>query len=264
MTAFSPAADLAACIHCGHLDSGTYCSGCGRELSQAHKPVLTEAWEHVFSDRVQDVRSCLATAGNVIARPHRFFCTVLEAPAARAGHAFPEGGAAPVPRALVQTPVKFFILGFIASLLASKLTGSEPAPWIPGLNDDLNSELTLLILLAFMGLYGVLFQRTTGRRISTEEAWVFNAYLVGTNALLSALFTLTPASWEWLAGVEGMVVLYIGFILPHVVLPRLYAIGRPRLVVAQVAAGLGAAFLLSGGIALLVVITEPVWRMLGF
>jgi hypothetical protein len=264
MTSITPAADHVVCVHCGHLDSGTYCSACGRELSQAHKPVLTEAWEHVVADRVQDVRACLATAGTVIARPHRFFRTVLAAPAARAGHAFPEGGAQPVSRAWVQTPVKFFILGFIASLLGTKLTGTELAPWIPGLNEDLNSELTLLIMLGFMGLYGVLFQRTSGRRISTEEAWVFNAYLVGTNGLLSGLFTLTPASWEWLAAVEGMVVLYIGFVLPHVVLPRLYAIGRPRLVVAQLAAGLGAAFLLFGGIALLVVITEPVWRMLGF
>lgn len=263
MTAASPAADLLACVHCGHLDSGTYCSACGKELAATHKPVLVEAWEHLVVDRVQDVRALLGTAGNVVARPHRFFRTVLAGPAQRANHVFPRPGAAPLAPGLVQTPVKFLILGFVASLLASKVTGVEVAQWVPGADEDVNGELSLVILLAFVVLYGVLFHRTSGRRVSAEEASVFHAYLFGTNALISAVVTLTPARWGALVAAEGLLVLYITIVLPHRVLPRLYAIGRGRLLLAQAAAAVGAAVLLFGALAVLYLAAAPVRVMLG-
>lgn len=246
MTSVSPAADLVACVHCGHLDSGTYCSACGRELAGTHKPVLAEAWEHVVVGRVQDVRAFLATTAMLIARPQRFFRTVMAGPARRAGHTFPEPGAAPLRPGLVQTPVKFLILAFITNVLASKAAGSAVTEIIPGaggLGEELNVEFTLLLLMAYLALYGVAFHWSTGRRISVEEAAVFNGYLTGANLLVMAAITLTPQRMNLVILAETLLLVHVGIVLPYLVLPRLYAFSKRRVLAAQVGAFTGAAII---------------------
>lgn len=247
MTELSPAAaDLVTCPHCGHLDSGTFCSGCGKELAPTHKPVLVEAWEHVVVDRVQDLRAFLETTWWLVARPRRFFRTALAGPAGRAGHAFPQ----PAPQAfapgVLQTPVKYLILSFIANVLASKAAGSQVTEVIPGLGglgEEVNVEFSLLLLLAYLGLYGLAFHWSTGRRISVEEAAVFNGYLTGTNLLAMAALILTPTHINLLFAAESLLLVYVGLVLPYVVLPRLYGFSKRRVLAAQVGAFVGAGVL---------------------
>lgn len=246
MTSISPAADHVACVHCGHMDSGTYCSACGRELADAHKPVLAEVWEHVVVDRVRDVRTFLSTACMMVARPHRFFRTVMAGPARRAGHVFPEPAAEPLRPGLVQTPVKFLILAFITNVLASKAAGSAVTEIIPGfggLGEELNVEFSLLLLMALLGLYGVAFHWSTGRRISVEEAAVFNGYLTGANLLVMAAYTVTSKRLDLVLLAETLLVVHVALILPYVVLQRLYGFSKRRVLAAQVGAVLGTAAL---------------------
>lgn len=246
MTSIAPAAHLVACVHCGHMDSGTYCSACGQELADTHKPVLAEVWEHVVVDRVQDVRTFLSTAFMMVARPRRFFRTVMAGPARGAGHVFPEPAAEPLRPGLVQTPVKFLILAFITNVLASKAAGSAVTEIIPGfggLGEELNVEFSLLLLMVYLGLYGLAFHWSTGRRISVEEAAVFNGYLTGANLLVMAAYTLTPKHLDLLLLAQTVLVLYVGIVLPYVVLPRLYGFSKRRVFAAQVGAFAGAAVL---------------------
>jgi hypothetical protein len=258
MTPLSATANLIACPHCGHHDSGTYCSACGKELSTEHKPVLAEAWEHVVLDRVTDLRAYLTTTAWLIVRPHRFFRTAMEGPARRAGHVFPQPVAPALPRGVVQRPVKYLILSFVASLIASKLTNADVAAWIPGADDDVNNELSLLFLLAYIVLYGVVFHRSSGRRVSAEEASVFNGYLAGTNMLIAAAAALTPATWEPLLVVEALLLGYVAIIIPHRVLPRLYPITRVRVLLAQAGAATGAFVILFLALAVVYVVTGAV------
>jgi hypothetical protein len=243
MTSITPTADLVACVHCGHLDSGTYCSACGQELADTHKPVLAEVWEHVVVDRMQDLRAFLSTAFMMVARPRRFFRTVMAGPARRAGHEFPQPAADPLRPGLVQTPVKF-ILAFITNVLASKAAGSavtEIIPGLGGLGDDVNVEFSLLLLMGYLGLYGLAFHWSTGRRISVEEAAVFNGYLTGANLLVMAVYAVTPKHLDLAAAAEILLVLHVGVVLPYVVLPRLYGFSKRRVLAAQVGAFAGAA-----------------------
>jgi hypothetical protein len=243
MTDLTPAAGLIACPHCGHLDSGTYCSGCGKELAPTHRHTVAEAWEAVVVDRVRDLREYAATAWWMAVRPRRFFRTALAGPARRAGHVFPEPVDA-FPAGRLQTPVKFLILSFIANVLASKAVGENVAELIPGLGglaEEVNMELSLVVLLVYLALYGLAFHWSTGRRISVEEAAVFNAYLAGTNLLLMAAIVVTPAAWSAVLFAETLLVLYVGLVLPYRVLPRLYAMRKRRVLGAQVGAFAGAA-----------------------
>lgn len=258
MTQLSAAAELIACPHCGHYDSGTYCSACGKELAAKHKPVLAEAWEHVVVDRVTDLRAYLTTTAWLIARPHRFFRTAMEGPAQRAGHVLPPPVAQALPRGVVQRPVKYLVLSFVASLIASKLTNAEVAAWIPGADDDLNNELSLLFLLAYIVLYGIVFHRSSGRRVSAEEASVFNGYLAGTNMLIAAAAALTPVTWGPLLVAEALLLGYVAFVIPHRVLPRLYPITRGRVLLAQAGAAVGAFVILFLALAVIYVVSGAV------
>lgn len=262
MTTISPAAELVACAHCGHLDSGTYCSACGKELAPTHKPVLVEAWEHIVMDRVQDLREFLTTVGNLIARPQRFFATAMAGPARRAGHVFPQPAAQPLPHGVVQTPVKFLILAFVANVLASKAAGSavtEVIRGFGGLGEEVNTEFTFLLLLVYLALYGMAFHWSTGRRISVEEAAVFNGYLTGANLLVMAAITLTPERLGLVILAESLLVLHVGVVLPYLVLPRLYGFSRRRVLGAQIGAFTGAGVL----VFLAVLVFALVQTMLG-
>lgn len=245
MTEITPAAtiELVACAHCGHLDAGTYCSACGKELVPTQKHTLAQAWEHIVMDRVQDLREFASTAWWLIARPRGFFRTVMAGPAQRAGHVFPEPVPGAFPAGTLQTPVKFVILGFIANVLASKAAGTavtEVIRGMGGLGDEVNTEFSILLLMIYLVLYGIAFHWSTGRRISVEEAAVFNAYLAGSNLLTAAAITLTPATWWPLLVAELALVVHVGIVLPYMVLPRLYALSKPRVFVAQIGAFVGA------------------------
>lgn len=239
----SAAAELVACAHCGHLDSGTYCSSCGKELAPTGKHVLSEVWEHLVVDRLEDLREYATTTAWLITRPVRFFRTAMAGPAQRANHVFPEPVPQVLPRRDVQSPVKYLVLSFIASVLSSKIMGVAPTGLIPGLMEELNEEVTLLVLMAYLALYGISFHWSTGRRISVEEAAVFNGYLAGAGLLLLAFMGLAekvPALV--LAGF--LVFLFVGVVLPYIVLPRLYAISKKRVLGAQIGSFVASAILL--------------------
>jgi hypothetical protein len=233
-------ADRVACAHCGHLDSGTYCSACGKELADdASRTVAHEVWDLLVVDRLNDAREFATTTWYVAARPLRFFRTVLARPAARASHVFPEPVPPALPRGMVQSPVVFYALSFVTAVLAGKITGTPfAAEIVPGLDDDFNNELSLLVVLAMMGIYGVLFRLASGRRISAEEAAIVTGYTVGASTALTALAGMLPGGQA--AG--GLLSAYLMFGVPLIVLPRLYGISRPRVIAAQVGAGLGALF----------------------
>ena len=236
-TATATATDLVACAHCGHPDNGTYCSGCGKELAgDAHQTVLHEVWEMLVVDRLTDAREFATTTWHLVAKPLRFFRTVLARPAARASHVFPEPVPEALPRGLVQAPVKFYVLSFVTSLLVSKITGAEIQQWIPGVDDDFNNELSLLVLLVLFGLYGMMFRWTSGRRISAEEAAIVSSYTVGAAAAINAVLSMVPR----MTTVAGLIAMYLMIGIPLIVLPRLYRMSRRRVFVAQVAAALGA------------------------
>lgn len=232
------AAEIVACAHCGHLDSGTYCSACGKELrDDPNRTVLHDVWEMVVVDRLNDAREFAATAWYMTARPLRFFRTTLARPAARASHVFPEPVPETLPKGIVQSPVVFYVLSFVTAVLVGKITG-EPftAEIVRGLDDDFNNELSLLLVLVMFGLYGMLFRLASGRRISAEEAAVVTGYTVGASTALNAICGMVPGG-EF-AG--GLLSLYLIFIVPLIVLPRLYGIRRPRVIAAQIVAGFGA------------------------
>jgi hypothetical protein len=235
-TALSPAAaDVVACAHCGHLDSGTYCSACGKELADdPGRTVAHEIWDMLVVDRLNDARAFATTIGYLLARPRRFFRTVLARPAVRAGHVFPEPVPDALPRGAVQSPVTFYVLSFVTAILVGKLTGAEVSgELISGLDDDFNNELTLLLLLLTFGVYGLAFRWASGRRISTEEAAIVSGYTMGAATALTALMGVLPAGQV----AAGLVSLYLIVGVPLAVLPRLYGISRRRVLAAQVAAG---------------------------
>jgi hypothetical protein len=232
------AADLVACAHCGHLDSGTYCSACGKELAEdPARTVAHDVWDMLVVDRLNDAREFATTIWHLVIRPRTFFRTVLARPAARAGHVFPE----PVPPALrpgsVQAPVTFYVLSFVTAILIGKITGAEMgAQLIPGLDDDFNNELALLFFLLAFGVYGLVFRWASGRRISTEEAAIVSGYTMGASTALGSLIGVIPGGQ--VAG--GLAGLYLVFVVPLLVLPRLYALSRRRVLVAQGVAGFSA------------------------
>jgi hypothetical protein len=84
----------------------------------------------------------------------------------------------------------------------------------------------------------VLFRLASGRRISAEEAAIVTGYTVGASTALTALAGMLPGGQA--AG--GLLSAYLMFGVPLIVLPRLYGISRPRVIAAQVGAGLGALF----------------------
>lgn len=258
MTELTPAATgLIACAHCGTLDSGTYCSACGKELAPTHKHTLAEAWDAIVVDRVQDLREYATTAWWLVARPTRFFRTVMAGPAARGGHVFPPPVPDAFPAGRLQTPVKFLILSFIANVLASKAAGAAVTELIPGMGglaEEVNTELTLLVLLVYLAVYGLAFHWSTGRRISVEEASVFNAYLTGTNLLLMAAIVVTPTPWNAAILAETLLLAYVALVLPYRVLPRLYGMRRRRVLAAQVGAFAGAAGMVLAAIVVVTVV----------
>lgn len=235
-TSLTPAAaDLVACAHCGHLDSGTYCSACGKELADdPGRTVAHEIWDMLVVDRLNDARAFATTLGYLAARPRVFFRTVLARPAARAGHVFPEPVPAALPKGLVQSPVTFYVLSFVTAILVGKVTGTAVSgDLVPGLDDDFNNEITLLLLLLASGVYGLVFRWASGRRISTEEAAIVSGYTMGACMVLTALVSVLPAA----GAAGGFAALYLLFGIPLVVLPRLYGISRRRVFVAQLGAG---------------------------
>lgn len=246
MTDISPAG-LVACAHCGHLDTGKYCSDCGRELAPTEKHVLAEVWEHVVVDRLEDLREYGTTTWYMIAQPRRFFRTAMEGPARRASHAFPEPAPQALPRRAVLSAVKYLVFSFVASVLASKIMGVSPSGLIPGLVEELNEEVTLLVLMVYLALYGISFHFTTGRRISVEEAAVFNGYLAGAGLLMLAMITLGDQK-PWVAVPGFVLFLYVGVMLPYVVLPRLYGLRKRRVFVAMIGAFLASIITLALGI----------------
>jgi hypothetical protein len=260
MTELTPAAaGLIACAHCGTLDSGTYCSACGKELAPTHRHTLAEAWDALVVDRVQDLREYVATAWWMVARPTRFFRTVMAGPAARGGHVFPQPVPDAFPAGRLQTPVKFLILSFIANVLASKAAGAAVTELIPGMGglaEEVNTELTLLVLLVYLALYGLAFHWSTGRRISAEEASVFNAYLTGTNLLLMAAIVVTPTAWDVALAAETLLLAYVALVLPYRVLPRLYGMRRRRVLGAQVGAFAGATGLVFAGMVVVILVLQ--------
>jgi hypothetical protein len=231
-------ADLVACAHCGHPDSGTFCSACGKELAEdPSRTVAHDVWEMVVVDRLNDARAFATTTGYMVARPLRFFRTVLARPAARAAHAFPEPVPEPVRKGLIQAPVVFYALSFVTAVLVGKITGKPfAAEVVAGLDDDFNNELSLLLVLLMFGIYGMLFRWTSGRRISTEEAAIVSAYTVGAATALTALTGMVPGGDV----VGGLLSLYLLVGVPLIVLPRLYGISRVRVFTGQIGAGLGA------------------------
>lgn len=238
-TAITPAAaDVVACAHCGHLDSGTYCSACGRELAEdPSRTVVHDIWEMLVVDRLNDAREFATTIWHLMVRPWNLFRTVLARPAARAGHVFPE----PVPDALrpgaVQKPVTFYVLSFVTAILVGKITGAPVSgELISGLDDDFNNELTLLFLLLAFGVYGFAFRWASGRRISTEEAAIVSGYTMGAATALTALLGMIPGG----ATAAGFVSMYLIIGVPLLVLPRLYGMSRVRVFAAQLAAGFAA------------------------
>lgn len=238
-TAIAPAAaDLVACAHCGHLDSGTYCSACGKELADdPGRTVAHDIWDMLVVDRLSDARAFATTIGYLVARPRVFFRTVLARPAARAGHVFPEPVPAALPRGLVQGPVTFYVLSFVTAILVGKITGAEAGgELVRGLDDDFNNELTLLLLLLAFGVYGLVFRWASGRRISTEEAAIVSAYTMGASTALLALLGALPGGET----AASFTTLYLVVGVPLAVLPRLYGISRRRVFVAQLGAGFAA------------------------
>ncbi|HST60580.1 MAG TPA: hypothetical protein VLK84_17910 [Longimicrobium sp.] len=244
-TTLTPAAaDLVACAHCGHLDSGTYCSACGKELADdPSRTVAHEMWDMLVVDRLNDARAFATTIGYLLAQPRRFFRTVLARPAARAGHVFPEPVPAALPKGLVQSPVTFYVLSFVTAILVGKITGEGVSGQIiRGLDDDFNNEITLLLMLLTFGVYGLAFRWASGRRISTEEAAIVSAYTMGASTTILALLSTLPGGET--AG--GYTTLYLMVGVPLVVLPRLYGISRRRVFVAQLGAGFVAIVALAG------------------
>jgi hypothetical protein len=265
MTDISPtlATNLVACAHCGHLDQGTYCSSWGKELAPTGKHVLAEAWEHIVMDRVEDLREYAVTTWWIIARPLRFFRTAMTGPAQRAGHVFPHPVPEALPRSAVQSPVKYLVLSFIASVLASKATGTQVGELVPGVGEELNTEFSILLLMTYLGLYGLGFHWSTGRRISVEEAAVFNAYVAAAAIISTALMTLTPESMTWVLLAELALFIYVGTVVPYKVLPRLYPMSKRRVFVAQIGAFIGATVLLLIGIGIVMVIANTIKARVG-
>lgn len=232
-----PAPELIACAHCGHRASGTYCSACGKELVEdENRTVAHEVWEMLVVDRLNDAREYAATTWHMVRHPVRFFATVLARPAARARHMFPEPAPPPVPRGLVQRPVTYYVLSFVASLLLGKIVGAQASELIPGLDDDFNNELLLLVMLLAFAVYGTVFRWTSGRRISAEEASIVSAYTMGASTLVTGLSTALP----WTGSAGGLVVLYLLSGIPLIVLPRLYGMSRRRVLASQGIAGFAA------------------------
>lgn len=260
MAEISPAlpADAIACAHCGHLDQGKYCSACGKELAPTEKHVVAEAWEHIVMDRVEDLREYAMTTWWIVARPLRFFRTAMTGPAQRAGHVFPDPVPDPLPRSAVQSPVKYLVLSFIASVLASKASGTQVGELVPGLGEELNTEFGILLLMTYLGLYGLGFHWSTGRRISVEEAAVFNAYVAAAAIVCTALMTLTPESMGWVLLAELALFVYVAMVLPYKVLPRLYPMRKRRVFVAQIGAFIGATVLLLIGIGIVMAVAGTI------
>jgi hypothetical protein len=231
-------AEIVACAHCGHLDSGTYCSGCGKPLVEdPNRTVAHEVWEMLVVDRLNDAKEFGTTLWYLLAKPIRFFATVLARPAARAGHVFPEPAPQPLRRGLVQGPVAFYALSFVTAILVGKITGAQvTGELISGLDDDFNNEIILLFLLVAFGAYGVVFRWASGRRISTEEAAIVSGYTMGASTALGTVLGMIPG----LAAPGGFLVLYLLVGVPLVVLPRLYGMSRRRVFAAQLAAGFAA------------------------
>ena len=260
MTEIAPAAapQPVACPHCGDHGSGTFCSGCGKPLQE--QSVLREAWDQVVVERLRDLRDYVTTTIGLFAHPVRFFRTVLAAPARRAGHVFPAPVAEPLPRGSIQSPVAFFVLSFVASIIAAKIGGtSAEMQVLKGVDDDLNNEVMLAFMLVFIGLYALAFRWSTGKRISTEEAAVFSGYVGGANATLTGIFALLPGS-TYLTSALGI---YLAVVVPQAVLPRLYGLSRKRVVVAQVGGVLGALVMMVLGLAIIDAIVGLVKPMIG-
>jgi hypothetical protein len=232
--AVASAPELVACAHCGHRDSGTYCSACGKELVEDEsRTVAHEVWELLVVDRLNDAKEYATTTWYLIRHPLRFFATVLARPAARAGHVFPDPAPQPLPRGVVQRPVTFYLLSFLASVLVGKIVGVEATEFIPGLDDDFNNELLLLLVLASFAVYGVVFRWTSGRRISTEEAAIVSAYTMGAGTMATSLSTAFPSTLT----IVGLAILYLLSGIPLIVLPRLYGMSRRRVLGSQAVAG---------------------------
>jgi hypothetical protein len=231
-------AEMVACAHCGHLDSGTFCSACGKELAEdPHRTVAHDVWQMLVVDRLNDAREYATTTWFLVAKPLRFFRTVLARPAARASHVFPEPAPEALRKGLVQSPVTFYVLSFVTAILVGKITGTQVSEQlIPGLDDDFNNELTLLFVLIAFGVYGIAFRWASGRRISTEEAAIVSGYTMGAGTALSTVAGVIPGAET----AVGLLALYILFGIPLIVLPRLYGMSRVRVLVAQVGAGLAA------------------------
>lgn len=238
-TALDPAAaELVACAHCGHLDSGTYCSACGKELVEdPSRTVVHDIWEMLVVDRLNDAREFGTTIWHLLVRPWNLFRTVLARPAARAGHVFPEAVAGTLRPGSVQKPVTFYVLSFVTAILVGKITGAEVSgQLVQGLDDDFNNELILLFLLLAFAVYGFVFRWASGRRISTEEAAIVSGYTMGAATALTALLSALPGGETAAAFLS----LYLIVGVPLLVLPRLYGMSRRRVFVAQLGAGFAA------------------------
>lgn len=249
VAANAAAPELIACAHCGHLDSGTYCSDCGKPLVvDPDHTVAHEVWDMLVVDRLSDAKEYGTTIAYLMARPVRFFRTVLARPAARAGHTFPEGLPEPLKPGSVQGPVTFYVLCFVTSILVGKVTGAQvTGEIIQGLDDDFNNEIILLCLLVAFAVYGFAFRWASGRRISSEEAAIVSGYTMGATTALGTILGMIPGADVPLT----LVVLYLMFGVPLIVLPRLYGMSRRRVLAAQLGAGFAAVMtlgLLASGI----------------
>jgi hypothetical protein len=179
--------------------------------------------------------------------------------AQRANHVFPEPVPEALPRRDILSPVKYLVLSFIASVLSSKIMGVAPTGLIPGLVEALNEEFTLLVLMTYLALYGISFHWSTGRRISVEEAAVFNGYLAGANLLVLSIMTVAE-KLEWLVMAGFALFLFVGVVLPYGALPRLYALSKKRVLVAQIGAFLVSIILLGLGVQLVTAVAGTVTR----
>lgn len=235
--AVASAPELVACAHCGHRDSGTYCSACGKELVEDEsRTVAHEVWELLVVDRLNDAKEYATTTWYLLRHPLRFFATVLARPAARAGHVFPEPAPQPLPKGVVQRPVTFYLISFVTALLLGKVLGIQAPEVIPGLDDDFANELMLLLVVVTFALYGVVFRWMSGRRISTEEVAVLSAYTIGA----SAIFTPLSLAFPSISGAAALAGFYLVWGIPLLLLPRMYGMSRRRVLLSQGVAACGA------------------------
>lgn len=233
------------CQRCGFTDVGQYCSRCGDGLHDEDAGVPRILWEELVSRTLDDLFALLKTTWMLLVHPHRFFAAV-KSRHALADDPFPLtklwAALTDKPQA-VHNAVKYFGILYTVSIVVAWSNGNDAFGKIRFLGKDplpehLAEALVLFLVVLLVWLYGATVSLLMAHLVATGLLTKFLLYAMGLTLIAFVGFVLIDSGHYSVLTTCIAIMVYALFILPQIVLPRLYGISHLRLAGAQLLAAL--------------------------